>query len=69
MDTSPALRVSNLAKDFGGLKAVDQILFEVEEGELGIRSGRGFYEWTPESGEDLRARVAKALIEIGKWDQ
>ena len=34
MDTSPALRVSNLAKDFGGLKAVDQISFEVEEGEL-----------------------------------
>ena len=42
---------------------------KVEGGELGIRSGRGFYEWTPESGEDLRARVAKALIEIGKWDQ
>jgi len=42
---------------------------KVEEGELGIRSGKGFYEWTPESGEDLRARVAKALIEIGKWDQ
>lgn len=42
---------------------------KVEEGELGIRSGKGFYEWTPESGEDLRTRVAKALIEIGKWDQ
>jgi len=42
---------------------------KVEGGELGIRSGKGFYEWTPESGEDLRARVAKALIEIGKWDQ
>jgi len=42
---------------------------KVEEGELGIRTGRGFYEWTPESGEDLKARVAKALIEIGKWDQ
>ena len=42
---------------------------KVEGGELGIRSGRGFYEWTPESGEDLRARVAKALIEIGKWGQ
>ena len=34
MDTTPALRVSSLAKDFGGLKAVDQISFEVEEGEL-----------------------------------
>jgi branched-chain amino acid transport system ATP-binding protein len=30
----PALRVSDLTKDFGGLKAVDQVTFQVEEGEL-----------------------------------
>ena len=31
---SPALRVNNLTKDFGGLRAVDTISFQVEEGEF-----------------------------------
>ena len=34
MMTAPALRVSDLTKDFGGLRAVDQISFQVEQGEL-----------------------------------
>jgi len=34
MTAGPALRVSNLMKDFGGLRAVDKISFKVEEGEL-----------------------------------
>ena len=32
--TIPALQVANLTKDFGGLRAVDNISFKVEEGEL-----------------------------------
>ena len=32
--TTPALRVSNLIKDFGGLRAVDKISFQVGRGEL-----------------------------------
>ena len=31
---TPALRVSNLTKDFGGLRAIDQVSFEVEKGEF-----------------------------------
>ena len=31
---SPALKVSGLTKDFGGLRAVDQISFQIEQGEL-----------------------------------
>ena len=30
----PALQISNLSKDFGGLRAVDQVSFHVEKGEL-----------------------------------
>ncbi|MCL0044430.1 ABC transporter ATP-binding protein [Dehalococcoidia bacterium] len=30
----PALRISDLTKDFGGLRAVDHISFQVEEGEF-----------------------------------
>ena len=32
--TAPALRISDLTKDFGGLRAVDQVSFQIEEGEL-----------------------------------
>ena len=32
--TTPALRVSELTKDFGGLRAVDNLSFEVGEGEF-----------------------------------
>jgi len=34
MMTVPALRVSDLTKDFGGIRAIDQISFQIEEGEL-----------------------------------
>ena len=34
MTAKPALRVSDLTKDFGGLRAVDRISFQVEEGEF-----------------------------------
>ncbi len=35
MTTSvPALRISDLTKDFGGLRAVDHVSFQIEEGEL-----------------------------------
>ena len=41
----------------------------VERGELGVKSGKGFYAWTPDSAEDLRRRIAHALVEIDKWEQ
>ena len=34
---------------------------KVERGELGVKTGKGFYEWTPESAEALRQRVAQAF--------
>ena len=39
---------------------------KVTRGELGIKSGRGFYEWTPESAEALKARIAAGLIAVEK---
>ena len=40
---------------------------KVARGELGAKTGRGFYQWTPESAEVLRQRIAAALVEIEKW--
>lgn len=62
--------MEELLPSMTGTQNVSPILKEkVDRGELGIRSGKGFYEWTPETGEELRQRVAKALIEIEKWNR
>jgi 3-hydroxybutyryl-CoA dehydrogenase len=34
---------------------------KVDQGELGVKTGKGFYEWTPESAEELRQRIAQAF--------
>ena len=42
---------------------------KVELGELGVKTGNGFYEWTPDSADALRQRIAHALVEIEKWSR
>ena len=41
----------------------------VARGDLGVKTGKGFYEWTPELEEILRRRIANALVEIDRWPQ
>jgi 3-hydroxybutyryl-CoA dehydrogenase len=36
----------------------------VKRGELGIKSGRGFYDWTPEDASAVRARVSAHLQKL-----
>jgi 3-hydroxybutyryl-CoA dehydrogenase len=36
---------------------------KVERGELGVKTGQGFYSWTPESAAALRERIGQALVE------
>jgi 3-hydroxybutyryl-CoA dehydrogenase len=40
---------------------------KVARNELGVKSGRGFYQWTDESVQDLRHRIASTFIETEKW--
>lgn len=37
-----------------------------ERGDLGLKSGQGFYTWTPEEGAALRERIAAALTAIAR---
>ncbi len=49
---------------------VPQILIDkVGAGELGVKTGKGFYEYTDVSANALRSRVAQALIKIALWGQ
>ena len=40
----------------------------VERGDFGLKTGRGVYEWSPESSAELRSRIARAVEEIGRWN-
>jgi 3-hydroxybutyryl-CoA dehydrogenase len=44
----------------------DHWLKRVESGDLGIKSGQGFYSWTPQLGEASRRRIRAALRQTGK---
>ncbi len=34
---------------------------KIDQGELGLKTGKGFYEWTPESAEAWRKKLTSAL--------
>ncbi len=40
---------------------------KVAHGELGVKTGKGFYEWTPESVDALKRRIGQALATISTW--
>lgn len=41
---------------------------KVETGELGVKTGKGVYEWNKESIEDLKYRAAKPFFQFFNWD-
>jgi len=45
------------------------LLDKIESGDLGTKTGRGFYEWTPESIEAWRKNMADSLLDMAARDQ
>lgn len=39
---------------------------KLAKGELGVKTGKGFYEWTPESAAALKQKIGTALVNISK---
>jgi 3-hydroxybutyryl-CoA dehydrogenase len=49
-------------------RTIHPVLAEkVRSGDLGTKTGRGFYDWTPESAEALRVRIARGLADMVSW--
>ena len=51
------------------LDVINLIQEKVDKGELGAKTGKGFLDWTPESADATRRKMANAFIEIEKWSQ
>lgn len=45
------------------------LLGMVERGDLGVKSGRGFYDWTSDEADNIRRRIANGLVEMDRWDK
>ena len=41
----------------------------VAAGHYGLKTGQGFYEWTPETADALRERIRRSLVEIAGWER
>jgi 3-hydroxybutyryl-CoA dehydrogenase len=53
--------------DLESSTGVPRLLREkVERGELGVKSGQGFYTWTPESTAAVQERIARALVDVAR---
>jgi 3-hydroxybutyryl-CoA dehydrogenase len=46
--------------------ASDNVREMVARGDLGLKTGKGFYDWTPEDAAALRARIGTALGAISR---
>ena len=49
-------------------KSPDAIREKVERGDLGAKTGKGFYEWTEEDADEVRARRNRFVTEFLKSD-
>jgi len=45
------------------------LLEKVAKNELGAKTGKGFYDWTPEFTEAWRQKILKGLVEFAKADK
>ena len=58
-----------LYKDLNSSSEINPLLGEmVESDKLGVKSGEGFYEWTPDKIEEIRDRMNRTLIGRMKED-
>jgi 3-hydroxybutyryl-CoA dehydrogenase len=56
--------------DLSTVKAAGTLHQEmVSQGELGVKTGRGFLEWTPRKAEEVRARRDAFLIRFLRWQR
>ena len=39
---------------------------KVAKGELGMKTGKGFREWTPQEADGVRERLRRALVQAAR---
>ena len=58
----------NLLPDLDRSTEVSPLLRQrIQRGELGAKTGKGFYDWTSESGETRKERITQVLIRLAQY--
>lgn len=39
----------------------------IDRQELGVKTGKGFYKWTPQRAEEVWQQLMQRLVRIAKW--
>lgn len=42
---------------------------KVEQGNLGVKTGEGFHQWTPEQVSEVKERLGRALAIMAQWEE
>jgi 3-hydroxybutyryl-CoA dehydrogenase len=59
---------ANLLPDLEASTEVNPLLKQkVDRGELGAKTGKGFYDWICESGEARKIRTTQALAKLAQY--
>ena len=59
----------NIFPDIESSRQVSALVGQmVKRGELGVKTGKGIYSWTPESATTLKLRIAQTLVDVAKRD-
>ena len=54
--------------DLDSSKEISHLVKEiVARGDLGVKSGKGFYTWTQERAQSVRRKIGQALMKISQW--
>ncbi len=69
LNATMELLEENLPKLSNNRELPDLLCERVESGELGVKTGKGFYEWTPKSTEAWRQNMADSLLEMATRDR
>jgi 3-hydroxybutyryl-CoA dehydrogenase len=62
-DAEPLLKVLESSSEVSSA-----LRTKVARGDLGVKSGQGFYTWTPESAAALQTRIGQALVALSRVD-
>ena len=58
--------MSDLFSELNNNRELPSLLLDkIESGDLGVKTGKGFYEWTPDSAEAWRKNMAYSLLGFG----
>ena len=69
LDAALALGEQLLPKMANERKLPQVLLEKIEAGYLGVKTGRGFYDWTPASADAWRKNMADSLLQMARRER